>query len=268
MKYIDLIGTQRMVHGRHGYFIYNQYDLYVGKSLEVYGEYSEHESELFSDIVKAGSMVLEIGANIGSQTVLLSRLVGDDGLVYAFEPQPLIFQNLAANISINSLKNVRVFPFACGSNNGSIHVPHVDYCQSGNFGGVSMHKSAGEQVSLVRLDSWLDTNHSISLIKIDVEGMEQDVILGLNDTINKHKPILFVENDRKEKSKQLIELLWALGYQCYWHITPLYNTNNFYNVKENIFENLVSINMVCLPSGAKGIGGTQLIYDSNEHPWH
>lgn len=256
-----------MIQGRHGHFVYNENDLYVGKSLEVYGEYSEHETELFSQIVKRGSLVIEIGANIGSQTVILARFVGDEGLVYAFEPQPLVFQNLCANISINGLKNVRAFPFACGSTNGCIYVPPVDYESSGNFGGISMHHSMGERVSLIKIDDWLDIKNDISMIKIDVEGMEQQVILGLLDTINHCKPFLYVENDRIEKSKDLIELLWGLGYQCYWHITPLYNINNYFNENINVFENLISINMLCMPSGANSIDGTQLICDSNEHPW-
>ena len=137
MKQINkLADPQRMIEGRHGFFVYNSNDTYIGKSLELYGEYCEHEVVLFSKLINEGDIVLEIGANIGSQTVSLSRMVGNKGMVYAFEPQPVLFQNLCANLSINSCHNVRAFPFACGGNEGHIFLPEVNYNQVNNFGAI------------------------------------------------------------------------------------------------------------------------------------
>ncbi len=256
-----------MVRGKHGHFLYNANDIYVGKSLELYGEYSEHESYLFKKIVRPDTIVIEIGANVGSQTVLLSRLAGENGIVYAFEPQHIIFQNLCANLALNGIKNAKAYPYACGKSNGTIFVPPVNYEISGNFGGISMDESIGEKVKLIALDEWLCIEKSISLIKIDVEGMEQQVINGLSQTIKIHKPILFIENDRIEKSQSLIETLWNLGYICYWHITPLFNEDNFFRERRNVFENLVSINMLCSTEEINSIEGVTKILNSNEHPW-
>ena len=94
---------------RYGKIIYNQMDLYVGKSLKLYGEYSQGEADLFDVLIASGDWVIEGGANIGAHTVHLAQLTGRNGAVIAFEPQRLVFQLLAGNIAINSLSNVRCF---------------------------------------------------------------------------------------------------------------------------------------------------------------
>jgi len=88
-----------LVHDfRYGKIIYNTLDKYVGKSLKLYGEFSQGEADLFEMIVKPGACVVEVGANIGSHTIHLAQLAGKDGAVWAFEPQRLVFQILAGNI--------------------------------------------------------------------------------------------------------------------------------------------------------------------------
>ena len=264
-----LSDTQRMIEGRHGFFVYNHNDKFIGKALELYGEYGEHEVVLFSKLVKEGDIVLEIGANIGSQTVSLSRMVGNTGMVYAFEPQPVIFQNLCANVSANGLQNVRAFPFACGDSNGHVFLPSVNYNQEGNFGGISMASTGTEKVTLVCLDDWFADKEKVKLLKIDVEGMESAVISGLSETINHCKPFLYVENDRVDKSKELIELIWSLGYKCFWHCPPYYSKDNFYRNAQNIYPNIAAFNMLCVPNEVEALDGISLqdaITDSNAHP--
>ncbi|MBQ3853504.1 MAG: FkbM family methyltransferase, partial [Anaerovibrio sp.] len=91
---------------RYGKIMYNQLDQYVGRSLKLYGEYCQGEAALFEQIVKPGNIVVEAGANIGSHTIHLAQLAGDNGQVWAFEPQRLVFQLLAGNMALNSLTNV------------------------------------------------------------------------------------------------------------------------------------------------------------------
>lgn len=71
---------------RHGKMIYNKNDMYIGRSLDRYGEYSEGEVDLFRQIVHQGDTVLEVGANLGAHTLALALLVGEGGCVHAFEP--------------------------------------------------------------------------------------------------------------------------------------------------------------------------------------
>jgi hypothetical protein len=77
---------------RYGLTIYNNIDMWVGRSIEKYGEYSESEVQVFRDIIKQGDVVLDVGANIGCHTMAMSRLVGHGGIVFSYEPETQQFQ--------------------------------------------------------------------------------------------------------------------------------------------------------------------------------
>jgi hypothetical protein len=85
------------------------------------------------------------------------------------------------------------------------------------------------------------------LIKIDVEGMELDVLQGGAKTIAKLRPFLYVENDRKDRSDALIRYIDSLGYEMFWHRPPLFNPDNYFKNPVNVFGNIVSLNMLCIP---------------------
>jgi hypothetical protein len=87
--------------------------------------------------------------------------------------------------------------------------------------------------------------------------MEQQVLEGGSSTIHGLRPTLYVENDRKEKSHDLIELLLAMDYSLWWHITRLYNPGNFAGNANNVFGGTVSVNMLCVPKEkvGEGLGG-------------
>ena len=82
------------------------------------------------------------------------------------------------------------------------------------------------------------------LLKIDVAGMEADVLAGAEQTIRRWRPVLYVENDRPEKSAALIRQALGLGYRLYWHLPRLFNPHNYFGVTENIFGTIVSVNML------------------------
>ncbi|MEQ8789136.1 MAG: FkbM family methyltransferase [Pirellulaceae bacterium] len=230
---------------RHGPLLYNRNDVYIGRSLEEYGEFSEGEVELFRQLLKPGDVVVEAGANIGAHTAPLAQLVGRDGVVHAFEPQRVVFQTLCANLALGGLANVRARHAALGAAAGSIVVPPLDYDRPNNFGGLGLGGHAeGESVRLMTLDS-LEIPH-VTLLKADVEGMEAEVLSGAAETIARCKPILYVENDRPEKSAELIRRIAALGYRMYWHRVPLFRPHNFFRNATNVFGGVMSVNMLCL----------------------
>ena len=225
--------------------VYNSHDRFIGRSLDLYGEFSEGEAVLFQKILRPGMFVVEVGANLGAHTVVLAQAVVPGGGVLAFEPQRLIFQTLCANLALNSIPNVDAHCAAVGAEPGTILVPSLDCYRTNNFGGLAlgMHQ-VGEQVPVVALDNLKLAR--CDLLKVDVEGMEKAVLLGASATIARCQPLLYVENDRQDKSADLIRTIDGLGYRMFWHIPPLFSPDNFARNSENVFGNIGSFNMFCV----------------------
>lgn len=229
---------------RYGQVLFNQHDQYIGRSLDLYAEFSEGEVEVFRQIIRPGDAVIDVGANIGAHTLCFAQQCGPTGCVVAFEPQRICFQALCANMAINNVTNALCLPYAVGSVIGEISVPTLNVHADTNFGGLSLGGAViGERVRVITLDTL--NLQACRLVKIDVEGMEQDVLRGAVALIGKYKPVLYVENDRPDKAAALIRFIDSLGYVMYWHCPPLFNPRNFAKNPVNVFGNVVSRNMIC-----------------------
>ena len=260
-------GHLRLRRCRHGLMLYNLNDVYIGTMLDLYGEFSEGEVDVFRQVLRPGMTVVEVGANIGAHTVPIARCVGAHGRVLAFEPQRSIFQIMCANLALNGLEQVEAHWAAVGDHQAEIVVPRLDSRAKLNFGGLSIvEASSGDVVRLVTLDGYnLPACH---FLKIDVEGMELNVLRGASETIRRHAPVIYAENDRKEKSAPLIEYLFQLGYRCYWHRPYYVRTPNFNNNSENKFPSIVSTNMLCFPRTLDAaVNGGGEILSPGESPW-
>ena len=264
---INTKGFNSVVKGKNGYILYNKNDIYIGKAIEKYGEFSEAETIIFKQLCRKGDIVVEVGANIGTHTLVLSQLIAETGRIYAFEPQRIIFQALCANMALNSVINAECFQLAVSSYEGYIKIPDIRYDRRGNFGGIEIDKfNRGIKTKVVKLDKFIDPPR-MKLLKIDVEGMEAGVIKGAIGLIKKLKPVLYVENDRIDKSTKLIELIKSLDYRLFWHLPPLFNPENFANCKENIYPGIVSVNMLCFHNSIDlKIDGFNEIIDPDDHP--
>mmetsp|Transcript_35188 Transcript_35188/g.74333 ORF Transcript_35188/g.74333 Transcript_35188/m.74333 type:complete len:326 (-) Transcript_35188:708-1685(-) len=241
----------KLVECRHGTFLINKKDSWVGRSLDVYGEWAQSEVALLSGFIKEGDIVADVGANIGSFTVPMAKMVGTSGKVVAFEPQRVLSQLLSANVALNELANVGVFNAGVGNSDSPLEVPDVIYTDEANFGSISLlvdWKSYGASTTLVpqlKLDGAF-ADQCPSFIKIDVEGMELMVLDGARQTLTKCHPVLYIENNCKKGSKELIDFASSLGYTCHWHVNPYFSQSNFRENKTDIFpENSNSINMLC-----------------------
>jgi FkbM family methyltransferase len=239
-------GNLRIKRTLHGLMTYNINDVYIGRSLDLYGEYSAGEATLFAQLAPAGSVAVDVGANIGVLTLSLAQAVGPRGAVVAIEPQRAAYQLLCANLALNEIGNVHAFHAAAGRSPGSAFIQVPDQTKPGNFGGAELTATGGERVGMVSVDSLqLPACH---FIKIDVEGQEQSVITGAAETIARFRPVLYVENDRRQQAPALIRQIRELDYIPYWHLPPLYNPDNFFGNPANVFPALFSIDMLCVPS--------------------
>ncbi len=239
---------------RHGFFMYPPGDLYVGRSLHLYGEYSESEAILFRRLLPSGGTAVEAGANIGALTVPLALAAGPKGHVFGFEPQRALFNILCGNLALNGLTNVTPLRAAAGRAAGEVAVPRLGYGEMENYGGLPTGGIAGrdsDSVPVLTVDG-LNLDR-LDLLKADVEGAEAEVVAGAAATVARLRPAIYVENDRRERSAELISLLLGMEYRLWWHLSPLYRADNFHANPENVFGKTISINMLCLPAERKAV---------------
>lgn len=262
MKFAD--ENLRVVESRHGQILYNRNCQWIGQSMEVYGEYSEQEVDVFAQLIKPGDDVWEIGTNIGVHAVPLAKLC-TPGNFYGFEPQREMCKIANTNLLLNGCNNGHILNYGLGSRNHIAKIVEPDYNEAGNFGGVPIgdFDQGGRDVEIRSMDSlnWID---KLDFIKMDVEGMEIDVLIGARKTIAKYRPIIYTENDRKEKSKELIAKLISMKYRCYWHLPNLYSKDNYFKSTHDLFPNIVSLNMLCIPTEKDiKVSNFQVADDSN-----
>lgn len=169
-----------------------------------------------------GVAAIDCGANIGTFAIPWAVHMTGWGSVMAFEPQRMLYYTLCGNTVLNNCANIQAEHAAVGSEVGMIHVPVLDYFTPSSFGSLELRCSYRNQpigqkvdyrksykVRLVSLDSLQLPR--LDLLKIDVEGMETDVLDGAMETITRHRPVLVIEWV-KCKLDGLVPRLTALDY--------------------------------------------------------
>jgi FkbM family methyltransferase len=144
--------------------------------------------QLLHENAKVGTTVLDIGAHIGTFTIPLSRIVGENGCVIAFEPQKKIYRELVKNCELNGVTNAQLYRLAVGDR--ACHV-EMDRETLQNNEGSTQIGSGGDPVEMRTIDSFELNN--VSLVKIDVEGYEQQVLEGMEQTVLRYKPAIVIE---------------------------------------------------------------------------
>ncbi len=205
----------RTVTNEDGTFVVLENDG-IGSTLLDGRRWEPHFASLVAALRIEGTTALDIGANIGCNTVHLARAVGDSGLVVAFEPQRIPFQQLCGTIILSGFWNVLALQQAVGASPGTVKMQPVNYFQeSVNIGNTAVGQG-GEEASMIRLDDFGLQN--VSFIKLDVQGSEPQVIMGARNLIERDKPLIFLEveedqlRNQKSSSAELIELVFSLGY--------------------------------------------------------
>ena len=161
--------------------------------------------------------------------MFIARDLCPQGAVFAFEPRRLIFQMLCANMIINGVTNVHAFQLGLSAQDEDFTEAPIPLDFDANFGAFAVGgiRGKGEVLRLVTLDSMLDELPPIRLIKADVEGYEADMLRGAQRLIARDRPLLYLENDRVDKSPELLSLVDTLGYRSYWHTIPMFRPDNF-----------------------------------------
>lgn len=141
---------------------------------------SEPEVSAFlSRFLHPGMVFVDAGAHIGEYTVRAARLVGEKGEVHAFEPAPMVYSVLEQSVALNGLRNVRLNPSALFDRDGTVEFQIDSQPTLSAIRGAGRATGAVIPVRAVRLDSyWKQQTRPINLIKVDVEGVELDVLRG------------------------------------------------------------------------------------------
>ncbi|MBL7848369.1 MAG: FkbM family methyltransferase [Cyclobacteriaceae bacterium] len=171
-------------------------------------------------LVKPGSIVIDVGANIGEVSMNLAQLVGPSGFVHSFEPDTATFRKLNRNVALNNFVNLRINPIGLGDRDEQL-VLQTEVPSNRGGSRIHRHLSQGQRVQVITLDSYVTKQQPgpVSLIKIDVEGFELHVLRGAEHTLRQYKPVLFIEldddnlRDQGDSATELVRFLEKRGYQ-------------------------------------------------------
>lgn len=223
----------------HGPLIVNRFDYNhtmtgdfygVGAQIMENGCYDPRDVQSLKDLLLCrrnhfgdGVVAIDAGANIGVHSVEWSRLMRGWGSVIAVEAQERVFYALAGNLALQNCFNARALWAALGDEVGELSFPEPDYCAQASFGSFELRPRVGTEfigqpvdygkptstVKMLTIDS-LEMER-VDLMKIDVEGMEAEALKGAAETIERCKPILFVETIKSDKNA-ITATLQGAGY--------------------------------------------------------
>jgi FkbM family methyltransferase len=249
---LSLSGFNRIRQCRHGMMLFNVSDLNVGRSLDLYGEWTEGAVSLFQSLVHLGNTVVEVGTDIGAHTVFFAKAVGLQGKVIAIEPLRIQFQMLCANLALNSITNTHSYPIALGETAGFLPLSAIRETfaklSAGLPTGIAKQlptqtitiDTPKEQIQVASLDSFGIAQ--CRLLKLDVAEMTLPVLQGASQTLQRCQPVLYLVGNSPDIA--VVDYLDTLGYNLYWHRPPLYSSNNFTQNSRNVFSNQTQRNML------------------------
>jgi len=228
---------------KHGSMIVNRFDYHMVDPVAGYGvgyqilntsRFDEAEVGFLLALLNCrrkhfgdGVVAIDGGANIGVHTVEWSRHMHGWGKVTAFEAQEFVYYALAGNVALNNCINASARLAALGERCGELAVPRPDYFSPASFGSLELREQTGTEfigqrvsyavdacstVPMVNLDSL--SFDRLDLAKLDVEGMELDVLRGGRQLIEKYHPIMIVEFIKSDRSA-IEGFFQHMGYQVF-----------------------------------------------------
>jgi len=210
----------------YGKLILNRNDRGVCGDIQRTGYFEREQINILKSIAekllakKQHIVFYDVGANIGTHTLAIASTFKDKVLVRSFEAQSQIFYQLCGMVSLNGLRNVNCYNYAIGGDD----LPYIDalfpdYDAYQNFGGfellpidksdnADMIKNHMERVDVYPLSYF---NEHVDLIKMDIEGMEEEALKGSEDWIDCYKPVFMVEQ-HKSNADNIIAFFESMGY--------------------------------------------------------
>lgn len=175
-----------------------------GVELALYqtGTYEKGTIQLLGDFLKHGSVFMDIGANIGLMSTIASKIVGENGRVYAVEANPKTIEVLRHNCAINLCENIEILPIALASEKGSAILYENWNVNRGGASLISQGDEDGITVSKERLDDLFSPDSPVHLVKIDVEGFELEVLKGGVAWFKTQQPVFIIEVSTQRSNQE------------------------------------------------------------------
>lgn len=188
--------------------------LTFAKSMLTYGLFASstgrsNDDSVIEKYLKPGNIMIDVGAHIGSLSLIAANKVGETGKVLAFEPSPKFFAILQKNISLNNLtERIKSYQVALGNSEGTVYLNEAVNDDTTNH----IAKS-GTPVPSNTLDAYTQNLDAIHLLKIDVEGYEYEVLSGAQSTLKKTKVVYieFITNVLAERQVPAESVLQTLN---------------------------------------------------------
>lgn len=181
-----------------------------------FGRWEPDLQRLMVKVISPGEVAYDVGANYGIHTLLMSRLVGTDGRVCAFEPHPGIYKNCHENVVLNGITNAQMLQIGLGATNGNIAYSEGIHEGNGHFI-ASLSEVTNMTLRCETMDGLVAAQKipPPDFIKIDVEGFEGNVLAGATETVRKHRPTFAIDLHTPEQDVLVGQFMEKLGYEVY-----------------------------------------------------
>lgn len=176
-----------------------------------------------------GKMIFDVGTFIGASSLVFAKMVGKDGKIIGFEPNPFNRERISENLELNSdlKRRIKIFPMALSASDGTMAMTLSSQIDNGYSSTSRLSQShptlhtdqlpSGFEeitVDVMTLDNFISKNKFIpDILKVDIEGAEYDFLLGSRETIKKYKPILYIELHSEFCAVRCVELLHSMKYE-------------------------------------------------------
>jgi len=189
------------------------------------GSYEYQKQRLFSERIKPGSTVYDIGAHSGFYSLLAAEIVGPQGKVFSFELLPRNIGFLKKHIQMNGYVNIEVVEAAVSDRDGTALFKEAESSLMG-----CLSPDGGLEVRTVRLDSLLSQAKlpAPQYIKMDIEGGEYGALRGAEQLLRTHKPTIFLATHGEALHAKCCDFLRELGYD----LQPVKKTDEIHNTDE------------------------------------
>jgi len=199
----------------------NPNDQYISRQIAVLGEWEPHIRQALTNLIQPDMTVMDIGANLGSHTLLMSKLAGGKGQVIAFEPCKTNHNLLFINCLINKCSNVTIYKYGAGKKSEDVMYFEQrwnDPTKEDNYGAMSLQTTStsteDEKINILCIDDL--QLQKLDVVKMDAEGMEPQILEGMKETMKRCTPKIILEIHAGKDTQIKSKLADEFGYDLFF----------------------------------------------------